>query len=98
MGQTAENLALLKDVSREDMDHFGVRSQNLAEQALANGFWAKDITPITLPDGTVVAKDDGPRAGVTYEAVAGLEAGVPARRAGHRRQLLRRSTTARRPW
>ena len=73
MGQTAENLALLKDVSREDMDHFGVRSQNLAEQALANGFWAKDITPITLPDGTVVSKDDGPRAGVTYDAVSGLK-------------------------
>ena len=77
MGQTAENLALYKDVSREDMDHFGVRSQNLAEQALANGFWAKDITPITLADGTVVSKDDGPRAGVTYEAVVGTQAGVP---------------------
>jgi len=73
MGQTAENLALYKDVSREDMDHFGVRSQNLAEQALVNGFWAGDITPVTLPDGTVVAADDGPRAGVTYEAVAGLK-------------------------
>ncbi len=73
MGQTAENLALYKDVSREDMDHFGVRSQNLAEQALANGFWAKDITPITLPDGTEISKDDGPRAGVTYEAVSGLK-------------------------
>ena len=73
MGQTAENLALHKNVSREEMDHFGVRSQNLAEAALVNGFWAKDITPITLPDGTVVAKDDGPRAGVTYEAVAGLK-------------------------
>jgi acetyl-CoA C-acetyltransferase len=73
MGQTAENLALAKNVSREDMDHFGVRSQNLAEAALANGFWAKDITPITLPDGTVVSKDDGPRAGVTYDAVSGLK-------------------------
>jgi len=55
------------------MDHFGVRSQNLAEQALANGFWERDITPITLPDGTVVSKDDGPRAGVTYEAVSSLK-------------------------
>jgi acetyl-CoA C-acetyltransferase len=73
MGQTAENLALAKDVSREDMDHFGVRSQNLAEAALANGFWAKDITPVTLPDGTVVSRDDGPRPGVTYEAVAALK-------------------------
>ena len=73
MGQTAENVALLSDVSREDMDHFGVRSQNLAEAALESGFWARDITPVTLPDGTVVSKDDGPRAGVTYEAVAGLK-------------------------
>jgi acetyl-CoA C-acetyltransferase len=73
MGQTAENLALYKDISRQEMDEFGVRSQNLAEQANANGFWANDITPVTLPDGTVVAKDDGPRAGVTLEGVAGLK-------------------------
>jgi acetyl-CoA C-acetyltransferase len=73
MGQTAENVALLKDVSREDMDHFGVRSQNLAEKAIEQGFWAREITPVTLPDGTVVSTDDGPRAGVTYDAVAGLK-------------------------
>jgi len=73
MGQTAENVARLKDVSREDMDHFGVRSQNLAEEAIKSGFWARDITPITLPDGTVVSADDGPRAGVTYEAVSQLK-------------------------
>ena len=73
MGQTAENLAVLKDVSREDMDHFGVRSQNLAEIALTNGFWKSDITPVTLPDGTVVSKDDGPRRGVTYDAVSRLD-------------------------
>jgi len=73
MGQTAENVALLKNVSREDMDHFGVRSHNLAEAAAESGFWKREITPVTLPDGTVVAADDGPRAGVTYEAVAGLK-------------------------
>ncbi|WP_086819460.1 acetyl-CoA C-acetyltransferase [Allokutzneria sp. NRRL B-24872] len=73
MGQTAENLALLKGISREEMDHFGVRSQNLAEQAIANGFWAREITPITKPDGTVVSADDGPRAGVTYEKTATLK-------------------------
>jgi acetyl-CoA C-acetyltransferase len=73
MGQTAENLALLKGISREEMDHFGVRSQNLAEKAIANGFWAREITPVTLPDGTVVSTDDGPRPGVTYEAVSGLK-------------------------
>ena len=73
MGQTAENLARLKGVSREDMDHFGVRSQNLAEKAIANGFFAREITPVTLPDGTVVSVDDGPRAGVTYDAVSQLK-------------------------
>lgn len=73
MGQTAENLAQLKGVTRQDQDEFGVRSQNLAEKALADGFWQKDITPVTLPDGTVVSKDDGPRAGTTYEAVSQLK-------------------------
>ncbi len=73
MGQTAENLARLKGVSRQEQDEFGVRSQNLAEKAIANGFWEKDITPVTLPDGTVVSKDDGPRAGTTYEAVSQLK-------------------------
>ena len=73
MGQTAENVAQIKDVSREEMDEFGVRSQNLAEKAIANGFWDREITPVTLPDGTVVSTDDGPRAGVTFEAVSGLK-------------------------
>ncbi|AEN10432.1 MULTISPECIES: acetyl-CoA C-acetyltransferase [unclassified Streptomyces] len=73
MGQTAENLARLKGVSREEMDEFGVRSQNLAEEALKNGFWEREITPVTTPDGTIVAKDDGPRAGVTLEGVQGLK-------------------------
>jgi acetyl-CoA C-acetyltransferase len=73
MGQTAENLAQLKGITREDMDHFGVRSQNLAEQAIAAGFWAREITPVTTPSGKVVSADDGPRPGVTYEAVSALK-------------------------
>jgi len=73
MGQTAENVAQLTGVTREEQDVFGVRSQNLAEKAIANGFWARDITPVTLPDGTVVDSDDGPRAGVTLEGVAALK-------------------------
>ncbi|WP_016910705.1 acetyl-CoA C-acetyltransferase [Streptomyces xiaopingdaonensis] len=73
MGQTAENLARHKGVSRREMDEFGVRSQNLAEKALADGFWEREITPVTTPDGTVVSKDDGPRAGVTLEGVEGLK-------------------------
>ncbi|HEU0287684.1 MAG TPA: acetyl-CoA C-acyltransferase, partial [Nocardioidaceae bacterium] len=59
--------------TRADQDEFGVRSQNLAEKAIADGFWAKDITPITLPDGTELAADDGPRPGVTLEKVAELK-------------------------
>ncbi|GCD45319.1 acetyl-CoA C-acetyltransferase [Streptomyces paromomycinus] len=73
MGQTAENLARAKGVTRQDMDEFGVRSQNLAEEAIKNGFWEREITPVTTPDGTVVSKDDGPRAGVTLEGVQGLK-------------------------
>jgi acetyl-CoA C-acetyltransferase len=73
MGQTAENLARAKGVTREDMDRFGVRSQNLAEKAIANGFFAREITPVTLPDGTVVSADDGPRAGTTYEGISQLK-------------------------
>ncbi|MFI7678670.1 acetyl-CoA C-acetyltransferase [Actinophytocola sp. NPDC049390] len=73
MGQTAENLALAKGVSRQEMDEFGVRSQNLAEQAIKDGFWAREITPVTLPDGRVVDTDDGPRPGVTYEKTSTLQ-------------------------
>ncbi|HEX8003230.1 MAG TPA: acetyl-CoA C-acetyltransferase [Mycobacteriales bacterium] len=73
MGQTAENLAQLKGVTREDQDEFGVRSQNNAEKAIADGFWAREITPVTTPDGTVVSTDDGPRPGVTIEAVSQLK-------------------------
>ncbi|GAA3911719.1 acetyl-CoA C-acetyltransferase [Actinoplanes auranticolor] len=73
MGYTAENLAQAYDVSRQDMDEFGVRSQNLAEKAIANGFWQREITPVTTPDGKVVSTDDGPRPGVTMEAVSALK-------------------------
>ncbi len=88
MGQTAENLARLKGVTREDMDHFGVRSQNLAEKSIADGFFAREITPVTLPDGTVV--EHGRRAAGRRHLRGGqpAQAGVPARRPGHRRQLL----------
>jgi acetyl-CoA C-acetyltransferase len=72
MGQTAENLALLKGIGRAEMDEFGVRSHNLAERAIADGFWNREITPIALPDGTLVTADDGPRAGVTLDKVAAL--------------------------
>lgn len=72
MGQTAENVAQLSGVTRRDQDVFSVRSQNLAERAIQTGFFAREITPITLPDGTVVDTDDSPRPGTTLEAVSRL--------------------------
>jgi acetyl-CoA C-acetyltransferase len=73
MLQTAENVAIWKNISRADMDEFAARSQNLAEKAIANGFWEREISPYTLEDGTVVDKDDCPRAGVTVEGMTGLK-------------------------
>jgi acetyl-CoA C-acetyltransferase len=61
MGQTAENLALHKGVSREAMDDFAYESQTRYAKAEADGFWANEITPITLPDGSVMERDESPR-------------------------------------
>jgi acetyl-CoA C-acetyltransferase len=72
MGQTAENVATLRGISRAEQDEFGVRSQHLAEKAIANGLIDAEIAPVTLADGTVVTADDGPRPGTTMEAVAAL--------------------------
>lgn len=72
MGQSAENVATSRGVSRARQDEWGVRSQNRAEEALRSGFFGAEISPLTLPDGTVVATDDGPRAGVTLEKVSSL--------------------------
>lgn len=79
MGQTAENVQQVLGMSRREQDEFAVRSQHLTEKAIAEGFWACDITPVQLPDGTVVATDDSPRPGVTLEAVSRLP---PVFRAG----------------
>jgi acetyl-CoA C-acetyltransferase len=73
MGQTGENVALHTGISREDQDHWGVRSQNKAEDAIKSGFFEREIVPVTLPDGTVVTTDDGPRAGTTYEKISQLK-------------------------
>jgi len=73
MGQTAENVAEYEQVSRTEMDEFAVRSQELAVEHQNNGFFEREIIPVTLPDGTTVAKDDGPRAGTTLEKLASLQ-------------------------
>ena len=79
MGQTAENVANLLRISRREQDEFAVRSQHLAQRAIAAGFYDQEITPIVIPDGKVIDSDDCPRAGVTYERVAEL---LPAFREG----------------
>ena len=73
MGQTAENVAELKKVSREEQDEFAVQSQTRAVAAQESGFFEREIIPVTTPNGDVVAKDDGPRPGTTLEALAGLK-------------------------
>jgi acetyl-CoA C-acetyltransferase len=73
MGQTAENVALITGIGREEQDRWGVSSQNRAEKAIANGFFAREIVPVTLPDGSVISTDDGPRAGTTYEKISQLQ-------------------------
>lgn len=73
MGHTAENVQQVLGMSRREQDEFAVRSQNLAEQRIADGFWAREITPVTKPDGSIVDTDDGPRPGVTLEGVSQLQ-------------------------
>jgi acetyl-CoA C-acetyltransferase len=73
MGQTAENVATTYGISRAEQDQWGVLSQNRAEAAIASGFYAREITPYTRKDRTVVDRDDSPRAGVTLEAVSTLQ-------------------------
>ena len=73
MGQTAENVAEYEKVTRQEMDTFAARSQNLAVESQKNGFFEREIIPVTLEDGTVVTKDDGPRPDTTVEGLAALK-------------------------
>ena len=73
MGQTAENVARWKGVGRAEMDEFAVRSQQLAQKAIAAGFFQREIVPVPLPDGSVVTAVDGPRPGVTVEGISALK-------------------------
>ena len=98
MGQTAENVARMRGLDRQELDEFGVRSQNLAEKAIADGFWAREITPVTTPDGTVVSADDGPRAGVTYDGDLRARSRSSAPTASSPPATAARSTTAPPRW
>jgi acetyl-CoA C-acetyltransferase len=73
MGQTAENVAELEKVTREEMDEFALLSQTRAVESQQNGFFEREIIPVTLSDGTVVTKDDGPRASTTLEGLSNLK-------------------------
>jgi acetyl-CoA C-acetyltransferase len=73
MGLTAENVAERFDVSREDMDRFGQRSQERAVAAQESGFFDREVTPYPKEDGTIVARDDGPRPDSTLEKLAQLD-------------------------
>ncbi|MBM3693220.1 MAG: acetyl-CoA C-acetyltransferase [Actinobacteria bacterium] len=73
MGQTAENVAEYAGVGRAEQDEFAALSQNRAVTAQENGFFEREITPVVLPDGTVVAKDDGPRPDTTVEKLSALQ-------------------------
>ena len=55
------------------MDQFAKLSQDRAVANIDNGFFAEEIVPVTLPDGTVVSTDDGPRAGTTLEGLGQLK-------------------------
>jgi len=73
MGQTAENVAEFKKVGRDEQDEFALQSQTRAVAAQESGFFEREIIPVTTPNGDVVTKDDGPRAGTTLEGLAGLK-------------------------
>src|SRR3954469_13208520 len=73
MGQTAENVVEAEGVTRQEMDEFGALSQQRAVSSQERGFFEREITPVPLADGTVVSKDDGPRAGTTVEKLAQLK-------------------------
>ena len=73
MGQTAENVQQVLGMSRRKQDEFSVRSHNLACERIDDGFWAREIAPVTLHDGTIVSADDGPRRGTTIESVGRLQ-------------------------
>ena len=73
MGNTAENVAREYGVTRRAMDEFALLSQQRAAAAIEAGFFAREITPVTLADGTVVDRDDCPRPGTTLEGLAALK-------------------------
>ncbi len=73
MGETAENVADLKQITREEMDRYAVKSQTRAVQSRDGGFFDREIIPVPLPNGTTMNRDDGPRPNTTMEVLATLK-------------------------
>jgi acetyl-CoA C-acetyltransferase len=71
MGDTAVNVAKRFNVSREDMDRYAQRSQELAVQSQNDGFFDREVVPVQA-NGNEVRKDDGPRPNSTLEKLAEL--------------------------
>ena len=88
MGQTAENVVQQEGVTREEMDEFAALSQQRAVESQENGFFEREIIPVTLPDGTVDEQGRRPPARHDGREARAAQAGVPARRHGHRRQRV----------
>jgi acetyl-CoA C-acetyltransferase len=84
MGETAENVAEKYNVSREDQDEFGLRSQKLAEKAIKEGKFKDQIVPVEIPqrkgDPKIFDTDEHPRFGTTIEALQKLK--PPFRKGG----------------
>ncbi len=75
MPETAEEVARVEGISREDCDEFAVRSHTLAAAAIEAGRFADEIVPVTVrtrKSETVVEVDEGPRPGTTTEVLAKL--------------------------
>ncbi|MDZ7664414.1 MAG: acetyl-CoA C-acetyltransferase [Desulfotignum sp.] len=83
MGETAENVAEKYNVSREDQDEFGLRSQQLAEKAIKAGKFKEQIVPVEIPqrkgDPKIFDTDEHPRFGTTMASLQKLQ---PAFRKG----------------
>jgi acetyl-CoA C-acetyltransferase len=73
MGQTAENVARREEISREEMDRFALRSQQRAVAAEDNGFFAREIVPVSLNGNGTFTTDDGPRRDTSLEKLASLQ-------------------------
>lgn len=72
-GISAEMIAEKWDISREELDAFGLRSHQLAAAAQDAGYFEREILPVSLADGSVFARDEGVRRDTTLEKLAGLQ-------------------------